>query len=325
MKKIFCILLQMFCLSPYLVAQFDGAVGTDDCKAIHCKDKRIIAWATSCEVIRGYQDIALKDHGLVSYGKEADAIGAANDSDATRVISLGDGGVAVLQFETPIMNHQGYDFVVLENSLNDHFLELGFVEVSSDGIHYVRFPATSNTPTDKQVGGFGSLDPTKINNLAGKYRLGWGTPFDLSEVEGDDKVDVNAIRYVKIIDVVGSIDTLYASHDTQGQIINDPYPTDFASGGFDLAGVGVINNMYTYVADYKSTSFKVYPNPFHDRIQIEGEDNAEVFIYNNVGRCMVQTRKTDESLYLNLQHLSKGMYIIVLQSKKRREYMKITK
>ena len=108
------------------------------------------------------------------------------------------------------MNREGYDFVVFENSLNDHFLELAFVEVSSDGIHYVRFPATSNTPTDKQVGGFGSLDPTKINNLAGKYRIGWGTPFDLSEVEGDDKVDVNAIRYVKIIDVVGSIDTLYA-------------------------------------------------------------------------------------------------------------------
>lgn len=325
MKKL-GLLIGMLCfIISDVDAQFDGAVGCPGCKAIHCSDARIIAWATSCEVIRGYQDIALKDHGLVSYGKEADAIGAANDSDATRVISLGDGGVAVLQFETPIMNHQGYDFVVFENSLNDHFLELAFVEVSSDGIHYVRFPATSNTPTDKQVGGFGSLDPTKINNLAGKYRLGWGTPFDLSEVEGDDKVDVNAIRYVKIIDVVGSIDTLYASHDTQGQIINDPYPTDFASGGFDLAGVGVINNMYTYVADYKSTSFKVYPNPFHDRIQIEGEDNAEVFIYNNVGRCMVQTRKTDESLYLNLQHLSKGMYIIVLQSKKRREYMKITK
>jgi len=325
MKKYFSILLHMFCFSPCLMAQFDGAVGTEGCKAIHCKDKRIIAWATSCEVTRGYQDIAFKDHGLVSYGKETDAIGAANDSDATRVISLGDGGVAVLQFDIPIMNREGYDFVVFENSLNDYFLELALVEVSSDGIHYVRFPATSNTPTDKQVGGFGSLDPTKINHLAGKYRLGWGTPFDLSEVEGGDKVDVNAIRYVKVIDVVGSIDTLYASVDAQGQIINDPYPTDFASGGFDLAGVGVINNMYTNTADYKTTSYNVYPNPFYDRIRIEGEDNAEVFIYNDIGQCLMHTRKTNETLSLDLHALPKGVYVVCLYSRYKKEIIKIIK
>lgn len=325
MRKGLLIPLNLCLFLATVVAQFDGAVGTAGCKAIHCKDKRIIAWATSCEVIRGYQNIAVKVNGLVSYGSQEDALGAVNDSDATDVVSLGDGGVAVLQFSTPIVNKEGYDFLVFENSLNDNFLELALVEVSSDGLHYVRFPATSNTPTDKQIGGFGSIDPTKINNLAGKYRLGWGTPFDLSEVEGDDKLDVNAIRYVKIIDVVGSIDTLYASVDAQGQIINDPYPTDFASGGFDLAGVGVINNMYTYIADYKSTPFKVYPNPFNDRIQIEGEDNAEVFIYNNIGQCLMHTRKTDKAFSLDLRHLVNGVYIVVLQSQHKKESIKIIK
>jgi len=59
----------------------------------------------------------------------------------------------------------GFDFAVFENSFNDSFLELAFVEVSSDGINFVRFPATSNTQTDVQITGFGTIDPTYINNL----------------------------------------------------------------------------------------------------------------------------------------------------------------
>ena len=44
-----------------------------------------------------------------------------------------------------------------------------------------------------------------------------------------------------IVDVVGSIDPLYATHDSLGNIVIDPWPTAFASGGFDLDGMGVIH------------------------------------------------------------------------------------
>jgi hypothetical protein len=46
---------------------------------------------------------------------------------------------------------------------------------------------------------------------------------------------------VRITDVVGSIDPRYWTRDSLGNLINDPFTTPFASGGFDLNGVGVIN------------------------------------------------------------------------------------
>jgi hypothetical protein len=64
------------------------------------------------------------------------------------------------------------------------YLELAFVEVSSDGINYFRFPATSLTPTDNQVSNTAYMNAANINNLAGKYIGGYGTPFDLDELAG---------------------------------------------------------------------------------------------------------------------------------------------
>jgi hypothetical protein len=53
-------------------------------------------------------------------------------------------------------------------------------------------------------------------------------------------LDVNAVQAVRIVDVVGAISPLYATPDSLGNIVNDPWPTAFASGGFDLDGVAVI-------------------------------------------------------------------------------------
>src|SRR5262249_22821173 len=113
---------------------------------------------------------------------------------------------------------------------------------SSDGTNYYRFPATSDTQTTTQVASFGLLDATNLNNLAGKYVAGFGTPFDLGELAGvSPLLDVNDVRFVRIVGVVGSIDPLYATDDSVGNIVNDPWPTASASSGFDLDAVGVIN------------------------------------------------------------------------------------
>ena len=69
----------------------------------------------------------------------------------------------------------------------------------------------------------------------------YGTPFDLQELADTPGLDVNNITYVRIIDVVGSLDSQYASHDLKGHRVNDPWPTPFASCGFDLDAVGAIN------------------------------------------------------------------------------------
>lgn len=210
------------------------------------KDTAIIkAWATGVELQRGYiqiNDTSQYNGGdnKASFGQAVNALGMAEGS-STEVVSLGDGGLATLTFDQLIVNGPGADFAVFENSFGDTFLELAFVEVSSDGVNFIRFPSVSLTQTANQVGAWDELDPTNIHNLAGKYRQGFGTPFDLSELEYNSLVDINAIRFVRIIDVVGSIDPQFAGFDSQNNIINDPWPTPFNSGGFDLDGVAVIN------------------------------------------------------------------------------------
>lgn len=236
MRSEFCIIFILACLC--LNAQFAPAAGQPGSTAIFKDSSVFVNWASSCNLVRGYQDISDPSPGYASVGDSSSATGIAG---ANGIVSLGDGGAATLQFPFPIKNGVGYDFAVFENSFSDDYLELGFVEVSSDGINFFRFPATSNTQDTVQVGPFDLLDATKLNNLAGKYRMNYGTPFDLSDLPLAAGLDPDHITHVRIIDVIGSIDNSYATSDQYGNKINDPWPTPFPSSGFDLDAVGVIN------------------------------------------------------------------------------------
>ncbi|HEX3725390.1 MAG TPA: PEP-CTERM sorting domain-containing protein [Pirellulales bacterium] len=218
------------------------AAGQPGSTAIANSSSAFVEWAGGYEnLVRGPIDIANPAEGVASAGDPSFALGPA-DGNSGHIVSLGDGGQITLTFAAPITNGAGADFAVFENGFSDTFLELAFVEVSSDGSDFVRFPAVSLTPTTSQVAPFGALDPTNLDNLAGKYRAGFGTPFDLSQVAGlSPLVDVSDIRFVRIVDVVGSIDPAYGTQDSLGNLVNDPYPTAFASGGFDLNGVGAIH------------------------------------------------------------------------------------
>jgi hypothetical protein len=320
--------LYVLLLFPFgLFGQFDGIVGSEGCKAIHCKDSRIISWATECEVIRGYQDIAKPENGYASYGTEVNATGTVTDSNALDVVSLGDGGVAILRFQTPIVDGEGYDFAVFENSFDDSFLELAFVEASSDGVHYFRFPATSNTPVEKQVNGFGKLEASHINNLAGKYRIGWGTPFDLEELTDDPNLDKNNIRYIKIIDVVGTIDSAYATYDANGNIVNDPYPTNFASGGFDLSGVGGIhdqNNTSINKNKDEELFVSVYPNPCNGFVYIQ-TDESVFSLYNSMGQKLMEQSLRKDRFQINISEYPAGVYFVNLRNNQRMKTIKLIK
>lgn len=297
---------------------FDGIVGTNGCQAIHFSDTAIRAWATTCVVTRGPQDIA-EPTVFASFGDEANAIGAIDTFNSMDVVCLGDYGSAILTFDTPIQNGDGYDFAVFENAFNDSFLELAFVEVSSDGVNYFRFPAISNTPTDTQVDGFGSLAADKLNNLAGKYRGGWGTPFDLADLPEDTLLDINNITHVKIVDVVGSINPRYATRDSRGHIINDPYPNTVQGGGskagFDLAGVCVLNGWRpsvdtTSVAEYADNQVRVYPNPCNTQITVEANIGEPIMLFNSVGTLVYRTTADDTNMILNVSNYPAGLYIL---------------
>ncbi len=222
---------------------FCGAVGTVGCDAIKADSSAFVAWATGITVVRGPRDISNPNSQPATTGADSNALGMPTLSNTSDVVCLGDGGMATLTFARPIRNGEGPDFAVFENSFGDSFLELAFVEVSSDGERFVRFPATSLTPTDVQTDTYGSTDPTMINNLAGKYRIGYGTPFDLEELRDSTGIDIDSIVYVRVIDVVGSVDSQYATYDAFGHMVNDPWPTPFPAGGFDLTGVGVIHEL----------------------------------------------------------------------------------
>ncbi len=296
-------------LTSYSFCQFSGAAGTSGSDAIHKDSSIIIGWASSCDVTRGYLDISNPSSGLVSFGTAADGTGPA---DGTNVVSLGDSGVAIVTFWAPIYDGPGPDFAVFENSFSDNFLELAFVEVSSDGVNYFRFPATSNTPTDVQIGPFSATtDPTHLNNLAGKHRANYGTPFDLAELSGISGLDINAITHIKIIDVVGSVDPAYGQTDMNGNLINDPFSTPFPPGGFDLDAVAVMHQENAGIDSKDQIDAAVYPNPVEQNglITVDSDLNiSSIALYSIDGTRILETTK--KSINLNDTEVESGTYLL---------------
>lgn len=314
MKRFQFILMVLIAGSSF-AQSYPPAAGQEGSTAVPHDSELFISWATGAEIERGLINISnpeQQDQGsnYASYGSEDDALGIADGS----VVSLGDRGSAILTFETPIGNGPGFDFAVFENSFNDTFLELAFVEVSSDGINFFRFPAHSETQTETQVGGFGEVDPTYINNFAGKYRAMFGTPFDLDEIEDNPLLNKNNITHVKLIDVVGSIDPQYASYDSYGNAVNDPFPTPFWSSGFDLDAVGVINESSMNTEDFFAQNLKIYPNPAHDFFYISSNDSAQIQIFNAAGLSVLVTQ-TKNNEKIDVSGLGKGIYFMKIYSK----------
>ena len=159
-------------------------------------------------------------------------------------------GRITLGFDAAICDGSGADFAVFENGymVGDlTFAELGYVEVSTDGVNFARFPSVSLTA--EPVGGYGCIDPTDVYNLAGKHvnyeGTSFGTPFDLQTLADNPlvvggQVDLAEINYVRIVDVPGSGDYLDASSPA-GPIYDAWYT--LGSGGVDLEAVGVLNQV----------------------------------------------------------------------------------
>ncbi|MDR1461574.1 MAG: PEP-CTERM sorting domain-containing protein [Azoarcus sp.] len=214
---------------------FAPAAGKPGSTAIHMDDPSITNWAT------GWQDYN-PGPGIASNWLTPDkALGKAV-GDSYDIVVLGDQGSITLTFDGYIYNGDGADFAIFENSFNDTFLELAFVEVSSNGTDFFRFDAYSFTPSP--VSAFGSVDPTNIDGLAGKYKQGWGTPFDLDSLAGyaSDGLDLDHIQYVRLVDIMGDGSEFdnYPAEYGGPHPIYDPYRTT-GSPGFDLDAIGVLH------------------------------------------------------------------------------------
>lgn len=282
------------------------AVGQTGTTAIHKDSTALVEWAVQCWVQRGWQDIADKSLGFVSAGTESSAVGMANG----QTVSLGDSGVAVVKFANPVYNHVGWDFAVFENAFDDGFLELAFVEVSADSTTWYRFPAHSLTQTDTPVGSFGSVNATEINNLAGKYRAQYGTPFDIQEIEAEYAVTLPSITYIRLIDAIGTIDPAHASYDTAGNKVNEIYPTPFPSGGFDLDAVAIVNTSLSVSVTQYEQEIHLFPNPVRDVLTINTSQPLRFTITDFSGRVVLESLEASAHHQFDFQYLPAGMYFL---------------
>ena len=114
-----------------LAGPYAPAAGLWGSSAIPNDDVSVVAWATAFENYQPGSDVDL------AFQIPANAIGQA-EGTTFNAVTLGRGGQITLTFAAPIWDGLGYDFAVYENSFSDAFLELAYVEVSSDGINYFR-------------------------------------------------------------------------------------------------------------------------------------------------------------------------------------------
>jgi hypothetical protein len=210
--------------SAALAGPYAPAAGQPGSTAIAKDSPSITAWAT------GHVNYAQGAGVSTQFGDPTKAYGLAEGNNFD-IVSLGDSGQITLTFAKPITDGAGADFAVFENSFNDTFLELAWVEVSSDGTNFVRFANHSLTANLVSFLG-GSIDPTNVDGLAGKYRAGFGTPFDLADV------GLAQVTHVRLVDIIGD----GTAFDSDSHVIYDPFPTS-GSAGFDLDAVGVINQV----------------------------------------------------------------------------------
>ena len=232
--------------------------------AVRFDSSRIKSWAT------GYKDLkygysSLNPSWSDEWKTPENAIGPITSLEHTEgVVCLGDGGSITMTFSQGISNGEGYDFAIFENGFSANYLELAYVEVSSDGVHFVRFPNfyLGETPVkDLTLGEEGMNYPSDIYNLASKYQEGLGHGFDLEELkyayeylinggtcfsdeyaqsllENFGWLDFDNIGYVRLIDIFGD----GSCKDSAGHDIYDPaVERNVGAPGFDLKGIGVLH------------------------------------------------------------------------------------
>lgn len=261
MMRYFSVLIAGFFL---LTPTVDCLAGPYAHTAVAADDPAIVAWATAASLAAGPHGGSTDD--AASIGPADGAVTSLGEIAVSEVGSVVPGEI-VTSFGNSLFNGSGDDFVIFENAFEFGddpgfwFAELAFVEVSTNGVDYARFPATSLTtegagdPSTDLITPFGrafaGVGITNINGLAGfdgPASFGGaprGTPFDLEDlasttaVSGGD-VDLSEINYIKLIDILGNGSVLDDSSNPIFDAFDDAEPPTGVNG-FDLDAVGAIH------------------------------------------------------------------------------------
>jgi hypothetical protein len=153
-------------------------------------------------------------------------LGGGLGSGSIDVLTLGDGGSVTLGFDVVLRNGPGADLIVFENGFafgTSVFAEVAFVEISTNGVDFARFPSSyvppsgGSTPMGTFYGMCGgmpivanvSTDPTSPFD---PVRSG-GEALDLAELAGHPLViggqlDLQDVNFVRLVDVAaGDVDS----------------------------------------------------------------------------------------------------------------------
>lgn len=184
-------------------------------------DENIIAWAKGIEIKRAINATA---------GNYYDAIGQANTTNYVAILD----GYAKASFDRPITNQEGADFVIFAH--NDSENGRAFVEVSSNGSDFFRFAEKTSVQT-----------------------LGYGTAYDLDDLDDNTNLDKNNIRLVRLVD-----DNI---------------------GVFNLAGIGIYHGGEQYlIADFEEGTFLISANTYEivamdNYTRTEEDEDTEMTYY----------------------------------------------
>jgi hypothetical protein len=202
-----------------------------DARRVKVSDPRIVGWAES------WVDYQPGPGADAIWRDPARALGQGSN-DVYDIVALGEGGTITVAFPWLLADGPGLDFVVFENAVPDDFIELAFVEVSSDGIHFARFDTVCLV--ERPVGSYERINGRLVDGFAGPGGLGVGVGFDLASLENHPLVvggqlDLDVVAFVRVVDVLGDgsmVDSFELS-------VHDPFPV-IGSGGFDLEAIGVL-------------------------------------------------------------------------------------
>jgi len=201
----------------------------------------------------------------------ANSLGAPGG--ALDVHSLGLGGSLTLGFAVTIADGNGADLLVAENpfhvTFNRTFAEVAFVEVSSNGVDFARFPSAFFGP-QVEPGAFGTVPVGSYENLTGQTPAALasnptvdpqdlveagGDAFDLSDLQShplvlQGLVDLQAITQLRIVDARSGVDL-----DSRGVTIRDA-----GAGSADIDAVTVIHHTGNLVTDGPLVDLQVQPD-----------------------------------------------------------------
>jgi hypothetical protein len=115
--------------------------------------------------------------------------------------------------------------------------------------------------------------------------------------------------------VVGSVNKQYAKRDSYNNMINDPWPTPFPNGGFDLDAIGVIhqNTSVGLKENNLDDNLYLYPNPINKGEKLllsTSKDILFVSVYNFSGQKILSTKEN----FISTSELTEGIYFIEVNS-----------